>query len=79
MQKNASQRPSGPAFPGSAGVSPAPEAAKMAALPGGSGMVMPRDCIPAPRELMARAERDNVYLIDVRTVQEYAQGHIPGF
>src|SRR5262245_34840808 len=35
--------------------------------------------IPALRELMARAERENVYLIDVRTVQEYAQGHIPGF
>jgi rhodanese-related sulfurtransferase len=35
--------------------------------------------IPALRELMARAERDNVYLIDVRTEEEYAQGHIPGF
>jgi rhodanese-related sulfurtransferase len=35
--------------------------------------------IPALRELMARAERENVYRIDVRTVQEYAQGHIPGF
>jgi len=35
--------------------------------------------IPALREMLARAERDNVYLIDVRTVQEYAQGHIPGF
>jgi rhodanese-related sulfurtransferase len=35
--------------------------------------------IPALRELMARADRENVYLIDVRTVQEYAQGHIPGF
>lgn len=35
--------------------------------------------IAALREMMARAERENVYLIDVRTVQEYAQGHIPGF
>ena len=35
--------------------------------------------IPALQEIMARAERENVYLIDVRTVQEYAQGHIPGF
>jgi len=35
--------------------------------------------IPTLREMLARAERDNVYLIDVRTVQEYAQGHIPGF
>src|SRR4029453_14332167 len=35
--------------------------------------------IPALQELMARAKHENVYLIDVRTVQEYAQGHIPGF
>ena len=35
--------------------------------------------IPALRELMARAERENVYLIDVRTSDEYARGHIPGF
>jgi rhodanese-related sulfurtransferase len=35
--------------------------------------------IPALREIMARAEHENVYLIDVRTIQEYAQGHIPGF
>jgi rhodanese-related sulfurtransferase len=35
--------------------------------------------IPALQELMARADRDNLYLIDVRTTEEYAQGHIPGF
>ena len=35
--------------------------------------------IPALRELMARADRENVYLIDVRTSDEYARGHIPGF
>ena len=35
--------------------------------------------IPALRELMARADRENVYLIDVRTSNEYAGGHIPGF
>jgi rhodanese-related sulfurtransferase len=35
--------------------------------------------IPALRELMARADRENVYLIDVRTSDEYAGGHIPGF
>jgi rhodanese-related sulfurtransferase len=35
--------------------------------------------IPALQDIRARAERENVYLIDVRTVQEYAQGHIPGF
>jgi rhodanese-related sulfurtransferase len=35
--------------------------------------------VPALRELMARADRENVYLIDVRTSDEYARGHIPGF
>lgn len=35
--------------------------------------------IPALQELMGRANRENVYLIDVRTVQEYGAGHIPGF
>src|SRR5262245_44298287 len=35
--------------------------------------------IPALQGIVARAGRENVYLIDVRTVQEYAQGHIPGF
>ena len=39
LKGSAFQRLSGPAFPGSAGVSPAPEAAKMAALPGGAGTV----------------------------------------
>ena len=29
--------------------------------------------------IMARAQRDCVYLVDVRTEQEYAAGHIPGF
>jgi rhodanese-related sulfurtransferase len=28
---------------------------------------------------MAKAESENVYLIDVRTSDEYARGHIPGF
>jgi rhodanese-related sulfurtransferase len=35
--------------------------------------------IPALRELVARADRENVYLIDVRTSDEYSLGHIPGF
>ena len=35
--------------------------------------------VPALRELMGRADRENVYLIDVRTSDEYARGHIPGF
>src|SRR5215470_11151724 len=35
--------------------------------------------VPGLRELMAKAESENVYLIDVRTSDEYARGHIPGF
>jgi rhodanese-related sulfurtransferase len=31
------------------------------------------------RQLMQRSGRDSVYLIDVRTREEYAAGHIPGF
>jgi rhodanese-related sulfurtransferase len=31
------------------------------------------------RQLMQRSTRDSVYLIDVRTREEYAAGHIPGF
>ncbi|GIX49288.1 MAG: sulfurtransferase [Candidatus Tectimicrobiota bacterium] len=29
--------------------------------------------------LMARRTQENIYLIDVRTAEEFAQGHIPGF
>jgi rhodanese-related sulfurtransferase len=35
--------------------------------------------ILALREVMATRERETVYLIDVRTREEYEQGHIPGF
>ena len=35
--------------------------------------------IPELRELMARADRECVYLIDVRASNEYARGSIPGF
>ena len=35
--------------------------------------------IPALRTLMERRQRETVYLIDVRTAEEYAAGHIPGF
>ena len=35
--------------------------------------------IPALRELQAKATTDDVYLIDVRTSDEYGRGHIPGF
>lgn len=30
-------------------------------------------------ELTARAENESVYLIDVRSIEEYREGHIPGF
>jgi rhodanese-related sulfurtransferase len=35
--------------------------------------------ISSLREVMATRERETVYLIDVRTREEYKQGHIPGF
>lgn len=35
--------------------------------------------VGALRDLMARATRETVYLVDVRTEQEFSAGHIPGF
>jgi rhodanese-related sulfurtransferase len=35
--------------------------------------------IAALKAIMARGEQETVYLIDVRTQEEYAAGHIPGF
>lgn len=35
--------------------------------------------IAALQELMKRTGSENIYLIDVRTIQEYNTGHIPGF
>lgn len=35
--------------------------------------------IPALQSMMARREREPLYFIDVRTADEYAAGHIPGF
>ncbi len=35
--------------------------------------------IPELQNLMGRVEQQPVYLIDVRTQEEYRQGHIPGF
>src|SRR5439155_6932230 len=35
--------------------------------------------VPELEPLMARAAEETVYLIDVRTREEYAAGHIPGF
>ena len=35
--------------------------------------------VPALREIAARSDGESVYLIDVRTEDEYNKGHIPGF
>jgi rhodanese-related sulfurtransferase len=35
--------------------------------------------IPALQALMQRRNKETVYLVDVRTMEEYAAGHIPGF
>ena len=35
--------------------------------------------IPAFQEMAGRADRETMYLIDVRSSEEYADGHIPGF
>jgi rhodanese-related sulfurtransferase len=35
--------------------------------------------IPALQAMMERRQRETVYLVDVRTAEEYATGHIPGF
>src|SRR6266852_9090323 len=63
---------------------PAPSPASLAKAEAFAARIASEDgvrslSIPALRELMARADRENVYLIDVRTSDEYAFGHIPGF
>jgi rhodanese-related sulfurtransferase len=35
--------------------------------------------IPALQAMMERGNKETVYLVDVRTMEEYAAGHIPGF
>ena len=35
--------------------------------------------IPALQEMMERSKSETVYFVDVRTAQEYTEGHIPGF
>ena len=35
--------------------------------------------VPALQEMMERSKAETVYLVDVRTAAEYADGHIPGF
>jgi rhodanese-related sulfurtransferase len=63
---------------------PAPSTASLAKAEAFAAHIASEDgvrslSIPALRELMARADRENVYLIDVRTSDEYVLGHIPGF
>ncbi|MGH7302808.1 MAG: rhodanese-like domain-containing protein [Candidatus Rokuibacteriota bacterium] len=61
--------------PSAAGVAAAEAyAAKLAAEDG----VRDLD-IPALKSVMARRDQATLYLIDVRTAEEYAAGHIPGF
>ena len=49
-------------------------AAKLAAEDG-----VPYLDVPALLRMMERRQRESVYLVDVRTREEYAAGHIPGF
>jgi rhodanese-related sulfurtransferase len=35
--------------------------------------------VPALQSMMERRQRETVYCVDVRTAEEYAAGHIPGF
>ena len=35
--------------------------------------------IPSLQQMMERARSETVYLVDVRTTEEYREGHIPGF
>ena len=35
--------------------------------------------VPALKQMMERGKTETVYLVDVRTAAEYAEGHIPGF
>jgi len=62
---------------------PAPSPAARAAAEAFAARIAAEDgvrtlSIPALRELMAKAQNENVYLIDVRTSDEYARGYIPG-
>jgi rhodanese-related sulfurtransferase len=63
---------------------PAPSPAALAGAEAFAARIAAEDgvrtlSIPALRELMAKAQSENVYLIDVRTSDEYARGYIPGF
>src|SRR6266849_7897405 len=63
---------------------PAPSPAALAGAEAFAARIAAEDgvrtlSIPALRELMAKSDTENVYLIDVRTSDEYARGYIPGF
>ncbi len=63
---------------------PAPSAEGRAAAEAFAARVAAEDGVrmlevEALRALMARAEGESVYLVDVRTREEYLAGHIPGF
>jgi len=63
---------------------PAPSPAALAGAEAFAARIAAEDgvgtlSISALRDLMAKSESENVYLIDVRTSDEYARGHIPGF
>jgi len=63
---------------------PAPSPAALAGAEAFAARIAAEDgvrtlSIPALRELMAKGQSENVYLIDVRTSDEYTRGYIPGF
>ncbi len=63
---------------------PAPSPAALAGAEAFAARIAAEDgvrtlSIPALRDLMAKSDTENVYLIDVRTSDEYARGYIPGF
>ncbi len=63
---------------------PVPSAEAVAAAEAYAGKLAAEDGvryldIPGLKSAMDRRNQESIYLIDVRTVEEYAAGHIPGF
>jgi rhodanese-related sulfurtransferase len=56
------------------GLARATEVARGVAAEAGIGLISPAEV----RERWARRDRENIYVFDVRTRQEYADGHVPG-
>jgi rhodanese-related sulfurtransferase len=71
LEQGAARR-AGPPSPGSRAL--AAEAARRVAAQTGVRTVRPDEL----RELTAARERQNLYVLDVRTAEEYAAGHLPG-